>query len=152
MRAQEHVKKSVLLFCFVFKENENERETETETDRETDREKIFIFILFTRVIISICAFLHPALAQTRDYSRSNSTCTRVLRYGAPVHTWNKRSLDVKLNMKQAGTGVDRWGFEIIISKHYLVSKCVISGRHNMVQRFRRVTMTKFNMQCQPVSA
>ena len=53
----------------------------------------------------MCAFLHPSLAQTGDYSRSNSTCTRFLRYGTPIHTWNKRSLDVKLNMKQVGMGV-----------------------------------------------
>ena len=36
-------------------------------------------------------FLHPALAQTRDYSRSNHTCTHFLIYDTPVHTWNKWS-------------------------------------------------------------
>ena len=41
--------------------------------------------------------------------------------------------------------VDTWGYEIISSKH-LVGKCVINGRHNIVKRFRRVTITEFNMQ------
>ena len=36
-------------------------------------------------------FLHPALAQTRDYSRSNYTCKHFLIYDTPVHTWNKWS-------------------------------------------------------------
>ena len=48
--------------------------------------------------------------------------------------------------------VDTWGYEIISSKHYLVGKCVMNGRHNMVKRFRRVTITKFNMQGQPIGA
>ena len=42
------------------------------------------------------AFLHPALTQTRDYSRSNYIyCTHFLIHDTPVHTWNKWSLDVK---------------------------------------------------------
>ena len=36
------------------------------------------------------AFLHPALAQTRDNSRSNYTCTHFLIYDTPVHTWRER--------------------------------------------------------------
>ena len=47
--------------------------------------------------------------------------------------------------------VDTWGYEIISSKH-LVGKCVINGRDEMVKRFRRVAMTKYNMQRQPISA
>ena len=47
-------------------------------------------------------FLHPALAQTRDYSRSNYTCTRFLSYATPVHTWNKWSLVIKHDMRQVG--------------------------------------------------
>ena len=54
-------------------------------------------------------------------------------------------------MRQAGMGVDTRGYEIISSKIYLVGKCVMNGRDNMVERFRRVTNTKFNMQCQPIS-
>ena len=41
------------------------------------------------------AFLHTALIQTRDYCRSNYTCTYFLSYDMPVHTWNKWSLDIK---------------------------------------------------------
>ena len=52
-------------------------------------------------------------------------------------------------MRQAGTMVDTWGYEIISSKH-LVGKRVINGRHNMVKPFRR--FTKYNMQFQPISA
>ena len=55
-------------------------------------------------------------------------------------------------MKLAGMGVDAWGYEIIISKHYLVGKCMMNGRHNVVVRFRLVTIIKFNMQCQTISA
>ena len=54
-------------------------------------------------------------------------------------------------MRKAGMKVDTLGYEIISSKH-LVGKCVISGRHNMVKRFRWVTITKYSMQCQPISA
>ena len=36
------------------------------------------------------------------------------------------------------------GYEIISSKH-LMGKCVMNGRHNMVERFRRVTITNVNM-------
>ena len=54
-------------------------------------------------------------------------------------------------MRQAGMKVDTWGYEIISSKH-LVGICVINGRHNMVKRFRRVTITKYSMQCQPNNA
>ena len=97
------------------------------------------------------AFLHPALAQTRDFSRSNYTCTYFLIYDTSVHTWNKPSSDVKHAMRQAGMMVDTWGYEIISSKH-LVGKCVTNGRHDMVERFRRVTITKFNMQCQQICA
>ena len=53
-------------------------------------------------------------------------------------------------MRQAGMKVDTWGHEIISSKD-LVGKCMINGRHNMVKRFRRVTITNYNMQCQPIS-
>ena len=42
-------------------------------------------------------------------------------------------------MRQAGMGVDIYGFEIISSKHYLVGKCLKNGKHNKVERFRRVT-------------
>ena len=38
-------------------------------------------------------------------------------------------------MRQAGLKVDTWGYEIISSKH-LVGKCVMNGRHNMVERER----------------
>ena len=48
-------------------------------------------------------------------------------------------------MRQAGMKVDTCGYEIIRSKH-LVGKCVMNGRHNMVERFRRVTITIFSMQ------
>ena len=48
-------------------------------------------------------------------------------------------------MRQAGMKVDMWGYEIISSKH-LVGKCAINGRRNMVECFRWVTITKFNMQ------
>ena len=75
------------------------------------------------------AFLHTALAQTRDYSTSNYTCTHFLIYDTPVRTWNKCRSDVKHDMRQAGMKVDKWGYEIIISKH-LVGKCVMDGRHN----------------------
>ena len=48
-----------------------------------------IFIL-TRVIEKlVCFFLHPTLAQTRDYSRSSYTSTHFLSYDTPVHTWKK---------------------------------------------------------------
>ena len=123
-----------------------DRQTVWDRDRQTDRQTESS--LFTRVINKRYAFLHPALAQTRGYSKSNYTCTHFLSYDTPVHTWNKWSADVKHDMGQAGMGVDRWGFQIIISKHYLV----INGRHNMVERCRRVTITKYNMQWQPVSA
>ena len=53
-------------------------------------------------------------------------------------------------MRQAGMKVDTWGYEIISSKH-LVGKCVTNGRDKMVKRFRWVTITKYNMQCQPIS-
>jgi len=55
------------------------------------------------------AFLRPALTQTRDYSRSNYTCTHFLSYDTLVHIWNKLSLDIKHDMRQAGMGVDNWG-------------------------------------------
>ena len=45
-----------------------------------------------------------------------------------------------------GMGVDTWGYKIASSKHYLVGKCVMNGRHNMAERCRRVTVTKFRMQ------
>ena len=41
--------------------------------------------------------------------------------------------------------VDTQGYEIISSKHYLVGKWVMNGRHNTAERFRRVTITKFNI-------
>ena len=84
------------------------------------------------------AFLHPALAQTRNYSRSNYTCTHFLIYDTAVHTWNKLNSVVKHNVSQAGMKVDTWDYEIISSKH-LVGKCVLNGRDNIVKRFRRVT-------------
>ena len=49
----------------------------------------------------------PALAQTRDYSRSSYTCTHFLSCRTPVHTWNKRSLDIKHDTRQRGRWVDR---------------------------------------------
>ena len=55
-------------------------------------------------------------------------------------------------MRQAERGVDTWGIEIIRGKYYLVGKCVMNGSHNKVERCRRVTITKFNMYCKPVSA
>ena len=46
--------------------------------------------LFTRVIDKLVVFfLHPALAQTRDYSRSNYTYMHLVIYDTPVPTWNK---------------------------------------------------------------
>ena len=57
-------------------------------------------------------FVQPALAQTRDYSKSNNRCTHLLSNDTPVHTWNKRSLDVEHDMRQAGMGVrerEGWG-------------------------------------------
>ena len=48
--------------------------------------------------------------------------------------------------------VDTWGFQIISSKHYLVGKCVTNRRHNMVEHFRQLTITKFSIQRQPISA
>ena len=48
--------------------------------------------------------------------------------------------------------VDTWGFETVSSKYYLVGKCVTNGRHNIVERFRQYTITKFNMKCQPIRA
>ena len=54
-------------------------------------------------------------------------------------------------MRQAGMKVATWGYEIISSKH-LVDKCVINGRNNIGKRFRPVTITKYNMQCQLISA
>ena len=86
----------------------------------------------------VCFFLHPALAQTMDYTRFNYTCTHFLIYDTAVHTWNKWSSVVKHDVSQAGMKVDTWGYEIISSKH-LVGKCVLNGRDNIVKRFRRVT-------------
>ena len=36
-------------------------------------------------------------------------------------------------------GVDVYGFEIINNKHCSVGKCLKNGKHNKVERFRRVT-------------
>ena len=91
-------------------------------------------------------FLHSALAQTKDYSSSDYSCTHFRSYDTPVRTRNKWGLDTKHDLKQAGMGVDTWGFEIISNKDYLVSKCVKNGRHSKVERCRQVTITKFNMQ------
>ena len=30
--------------------------------------------------------------------------------------------------------VDTWGYEIISSQDYLVGKCLVNGRHNMVEQ------------------
>ena len=37
---------------------------------------------------------------------------------AIVHTWNKLSLDIKHDMRQAGMGLDIWDIEINSSKRY----------------------------------
>ena len=49
---------------------------------------ILVSDVFTMVIDKHACFffLHPALAQTRDYSRSVYTCTHVLNYGTSIHT------------------------------------------------------------------
>ena len=61
---------------FIKRLRERERERERERDRDRDREDK--------------NSLHPVLAQTRDYSISNYTCTHFLSgYDKPVHTWNK---------------------------------------------------------------
>ena len=52
------------------------------------------------------AFLHPALTQTGDYSRSNYTCTPCT-YFVIYHTpWNKGSLDVKHETGRNGGWID----------------------------------------------
>ena len=74
----------------------NDRENGEGRGRQTDRQTGYIS-LFTRVIHKhVCVylffgllFLHQALAQIRDYTRSNYTCTHFLSYDTPVHTWNK---------------------------------------------------------------
>ena len=40
--------------------------------------------------------------------------------------------------------VNTWGYEIISSKHCLVGKCMMNGRHNMVDSFRQVTSTELD--------
>ena len=62
--------------------------------------------------------LHPALAQTRDYSRSNYTCTHILSYDTPVHTGNKLQLDIKHDMRQMRKERNILGFEVISGKHW----------------------------------
>ena len=39
--------------------------------------------------------------------------------------------------------MDICGFEIVSSKQYLVSKYVKNGKHNKIERCRRVTIIKF---------
>ena len=91
---------------------------------------------------SMYAFYHPALAQARDYSRSNYTCTQFLRYDTPVHTSNKWSLDIKHDMRQRGMGVNKLkGCKIASSKYYWWVNALKNGKHNNeVERCRRVTM------------
>ena len=84
-----------------------DRQTVWDRDRQTDRQTESS--LFTRVINKRYVFLHPALAQTRGYSKSNYTCTHFLSYDTPVHPWNKWSLDIKHDMRQVGMRLDVWG-------------------------------------------
>ena len=63
-------------------------------------------------------FVYPALAQTRDFSRSNYTGKNILSYDTPLHTWRKSNLDIKHDMREKGMGVDIRGFEMIRSKYY----------------------------------
>ena len=116
---------------------------EREHDGVWERVRIFVYEGNRQACM---LFLHSALAQTKDYSSSNYSCTQFRSYDTPVRTRNKWGLDTKHDLKQAGMGVDTWGFEIISNKAYLVSKCVKNGRHSKVERCRQVTITKFNMQ------
>ena len=92
-----------------------ERQTDRQIDSQPDRDTKTQKTLFTRVIdkhvFFLICFLHPALAQTKDYSRSNYTCAHFLSCDTPVHTCNKWSLDVKHYMRQAGIVAHTWGFE-----------------------------------------
>ena len=49
--------------------------------------------------------LHPVLALTRNYSTSFIHVHIFLSHDIPVHTWNKSSLDIKHDMREAGMGV-----------------------------------------------
>ena len=43
-----------------------------------------------------------------------------------------------------GGGGDTWAFDIISSKYYFVGKFLMNGRHNKVDRCKRVTINTFN--------
>ena len=80
------------------------------------------------------AFLHPALAQTRDYSRSSYTGTTFLSYDTPVRTWNKMKFRHQTWHETEGNG--GWIYWALKSSAatLLVGKYVKNWEYNKAER------------------